>query len=147
MRIIFFAILFSLSAGSVHGHQCVLSGTGASEIAIYNACKNDLVMGMDGHGSSATSAASATDQVSQKLILLAENSSCRRSCFASQPPAGFDEGSLSQGALIWMTAEKTCPLKGRATRPNSREVQLRNLIDSNNSNLEDKLAAENADPR
>ena len=77
MRIIFFAILFSLSAGSVHGHQCVLSGTGASEIAIYNACKNDLVMGIDGHGSSVTSAASAasaTDQVSQKLILLeAEN--------------------------------------------------------------------------
>ena len=74
MRIIFFAILLSLSAGSVYGHQCVLSGTGASEIAIYNACKNDLVMGMDGHGSSATSAASATDQVSQKLILLeAEN--------------------------------------------------------------------------
>ena len=70
MRIIFFAILLSLSAGSVHGHQCVLSGTGASEIAIYNACKNDLVMGMDGHGSSA----GATDQVSQKLILLeAEN--------------------------------------------------------------------------
>ena len=65
MRIIFFAILLSLSAGSVHGHQCVLSGTGASEIAIYNACKNDLVMGMDGHGS-----AGATDQVSQKLILL-----------------------------------------------------------------------------
>ena len=71
MRIIFFAILLSLSAGSVHGHQCVLSGTGASEIAIYNACKNDLVMGMDGHGSSA---ASATDHVSQKLIPLeAEN--------------------------------------------------------------------------
>jgi hypothetical protein len=74
MRIIFFAILLSLSAGSVHGHQCVLSGTGASEIAIYNACKNDFVMGMDGHGSSTTSAASATDQVSQKLSLLeAEN--------------------------------------------------------------------------
>ena len=74
MRIIFFAILFSLSAGSVHGHQCVLSGTGASEIAIYNACKNDLVMGMDGHGSSANSTAGTTDQTSQKLILLeAEN--------------------------------------------------------------------------
>ena len=74
MRIIFFAILLILSAGSVHGHQCVLSGTGASEIAIYNACKNDLVMGMDGHGSSTTSAAGATDQANQKLILLeAEN--------------------------------------------------------------------------
>ena len=74
MRIIFFAILFSLLASSVHGHQCVLSGTGASEIAIYNACKNDLVMGMDGHGSSANSTAGTTDQTSQKLILLeAEN--------------------------------------------------------------------------
>ena len=74
MRIIFFAILLSLSAGSVHGHQCVLSGTGASEIAIYNACKNDLVKGMDGHGSSAPSTAGTTDQTSQKLILLeAEN--------------------------------------------------------------------------
>ena len=74
MRIIFFAILLSLPAGSVHGHQCVLSGTGASEIAIYNACKNDLVMGMDGHGSAATNTADATDQVRQKLILLeAEN--------------------------------------------------------------------------
>ena len=74
MRIIFFAILLSLSAGSVYGHQCILSGTAASEIAIYNACKNDLVMGMDGHSSSATSTAGANDQVSQKLILLeAEN--------------------------------------------------------------------------
>ena len=74
MRIIFFAILLSLPAGSVHGHQCVLSGMGASEIAIYNSCKNDLVMGMDGHGSSTTSAAGATDQATQKLILLeAEN--------------------------------------------------------------------------
>ena len=74
MRIIFFAILLILSAGLVHGHQCVLSGTSASEIAIYNACKNDLVIGMDGHGSSATSAAGATDQANQKLILLeAEN--------------------------------------------------------------------------
>ena len=74
MRIIFFAILLILSAGSVYGHQCVLSGTGASEIAIYNACKNDLVIGMDGHGSSATIAAGTTDQANQKLILLeAEN--------------------------------------------------------------------------
>ena len=74
MRIIFFAILLNLSAGSVYGHQCVLSGTDASKIAIYNACKNDLVMGMDGHDSSATSTAGAADQVSQKLILLeAEN--------------------------------------------------------------------------
>ncbi len=74
MRIIFFTILLSLSAGSVYSHQCVLSGTDASEIAIYNACKNDLAMGMDGHESSATSATGVTDQVSQKLILLeAEN--------------------------------------------------------------------------
>ncbi len=70
MRVIFFSILFSLSAGSVYSHQCVLSGTTASEITIYNACKNDIVMGMDGHGSSVTSIAGAADQVDQKLILL-----------------------------------------------------------------------------
>ena len=69
MQIIFFAILFSLTAGSVYSHQCVLSGTTASEITIYNACKNDLAMTMDGHGSTDTA-----DQVSQKIILLeAEN--------------------------------------------------------------------------
>ena len=74
MQTILLAILFSLTAGPVYSHQCVLSGTTAAEITIYNACKNDLVMGMDRHGSSATSSASATDQVSQKLILLeAEN--------------------------------------------------------------------------
>ncbi len=70
MRIIFFAILISLSVGSVYGHQCVLSGTDASKIAIYNACKNDLIMGTDGHGSPAASTATTADQVSQKLILL-----------------------------------------------------------------------------
>ena len=74
MQIIFFAILFSLAAGSVFGHQCVLSGTTAAEITVYNACKNDLAMEMDGHGPSAKSAASATDQAGQKLLLLeAEN--------------------------------------------------------------------------
>ena len=78
MRIIFFAILLILSAGSVHGHQCVLSGTGASEIAIYNACKNDLVMGMDGHDKSGTSGTSAADDTSHRLILLeAENRQLR----------------------------------------------------------------------
>ena len=74
MRIMFFAALFSLLAAPLYGHQCVLSGTDASDISIYNACKNDLVMGMDGHDKSATSATSAADDTSQRLILLeAEN--------------------------------------------------------------------------
>jgi len=30
-------------------HECVLSGTSASEITIYNSCKNDLIMGQSGH--------------------------------------------------------------------------------------------------
>ena len=65
MQTILFAILFSLTAGPVYSHQCVLSGTTAAEITIYNACKNDLVMEMDGHVS-----ANAADQVSEKLNLL-----------------------------------------------------------------------------
>lgn len=74
MRITFFAISFSLLTAPIYGHQCVLSGTDASEITIYNACKNDLIMGVDGHDSSATSANSANENSSQKLILLeAEN--------------------------------------------------------------------------
>ena len=71
MRIMLFATLFSLLAAPLYGHQCVLSGTDASDITAYNACKNDLVMGMDGHDKSATSAA---DDTSQRLILFeAEN--------------------------------------------------------------------------
>ena len=74
MRIMFFATLFSLLAAPLYGHQCVLSGTDASDISIYNACKNDLVMGMDGHDKSATDTTSTADDTSQRLILLeAEN--------------------------------------------------------------------------
>ena len=74
MRIMFFATLFSLLAAPLYSHQCVLSGTDASDITIYNACKNDLVMGMDGHDKSATSGTNTADDTSQRLILLeAEN--------------------------------------------------------------------------
>ncbi len=74
MRIAFFAMLLSLLTTPSSGHQCVLSGTDASEITIYNACKNDLLMGVDGHASSADVANSTNKNPSQRLILLeAEN--------------------------------------------------------------------------
>ena len=74
MRITFFAMLLSLLTAPTYGHQCVLSGTDASEITIYNACKNDLIMGADGHASSADIANSTDKNPSQRLILLeAEN--------------------------------------------------------------------------
>ena len=70
MRIIFFATLLGLSLMPAHGHQCILSGTDASEIAIYNACKNDLVMGLDKHTFLPDNKAIKTERDSERLILL-----------------------------------------------------------------------------
>ena len=70
MRIIFFATLIGLFFTPAYGHQCILSGTDASEIAIYNACKNDLVMGLDKHTLLPDNTTIKTDRASERLILL-----------------------------------------------------------------------------
>ncbi len=74
MRIIFFATLLCLLAAPMYGHQCILSGTGASEIAIYNACKNDAIMGLEENTSPSDAANEKIEEISHRLILLeAEN--------------------------------------------------------------------------
>ena len=74
IRSLLIVIMFTQFNQSAMAHKCILNGNSAAEITVYNACKNDLVMEMDGHGPSATSTASATDQAEQKLLLLeAEN--------------------------------------------------------------------------
>ena len=74
MRIIFFASMLGLLAAPAYSHQCILSGTDASEIAIYNACKNDLVMGLDGHASPSAITTIDAEEAGDRLILLeAEN--------------------------------------------------------------------------
>ncbi len=70
MRIIFFATLLGLLLMPAHGHQCILSGTDASEIAIYNACKNDLIMGLDKHTLLPDDTTIKTERASERLILL-----------------------------------------------------------------------------
>jgi hypothetical protein len=74
MRIIIFTSLLGLLAAPVYGHQCILSGTDSSQIAIYNACKSDIVMGLDGHDLSSKDTTSENESATQRLILLeAEN--------------------------------------------------------------------------
>ena len=74
MRIIFFATLLCLLTPPIYGHQCILSGTSTSEIAIYNACKNDAVMGLDDPTAPSGNANGKTEEMSHRLTLLeAEN--------------------------------------------------------------------------
>ena len=51
------AMLITLNESTL-GHECILQGTDTSEIAAYNACKNDLAFGNAGHDDTALSATS-----------------------------------------------------------------------------------------
>ena len=51
-------------------HQCVLNGSSAADITSYNSCKNDLLMGLSGHDSTATAQTDLADRVAE---LEAEN--------------------------------------------------------------------------
>ena len=42
------AMLITLNESTL-GHECILQGTNTSDIAAYNACKNDLAFGTAGH--------------------------------------------------------------------------------------------------
>jgi hypothetical protein len=47
--VLLFAVCLVHIAAPTAAHECVLGGTSASEITIYNSCKNDLIMGQSGH--------------------------------------------------------------------------------------------------
>jgi len=53
MRLICLALCFALLASPASAHFCLLTGTTNADIASYNACKNDLMMGLSGHDQAA----------------------------------------------------------------------------------------------
>ena len=59
MRLSLLAVVILLTLNEpTLGHECILQGTDTSEIAAYNACKNDLAFGNAGHSDTASSATS-----------------------------------------------------------------------------------------
>ena len=54
--VLLFAVCLVHIAAPTAAHECVLGGTSASEITIYNSCKNDLIMGQSGHVQSSSGA-------------------------------------------------------------------------------------------
>ena len=48
-RTILTAALITMLSQNAMAHKCVLTGSNATEIIIYNSCKNDLVSGASGH--------------------------------------------------------------------------------------------------
>ncbi len=67
MRLFLTAVLLTMLAGPVLAHQCILGGSTATDMQIYNSCKADLATGAAGHGANE---ARASDDV---LRLKAEN--------------------------------------------------------------------------
>ena len=49
IRTVLAIILLSLFSQTAMAHKCVLAGSNAAEITIYNSCKNDLASGLAGH--------------------------------------------------------------------------------------------------
>ena len=54
-RIILTAALITILSQNAMAHKCVLTGSNATEIIIYNSCKNDLVSGASGHNNTIVS--------------------------------------------------------------------------------------------
>ena len=43
------AVFITISSQNAMAHKCVLNGSSATEITIYNSCKNDLASSLAGH--------------------------------------------------------------------------------------------------
>ena len=48
-RTVLIAALITVLNQNVTAHKCILNGSSATEITVYNSCKNDLASGADGH--------------------------------------------------------------------------------------------------
>jgi len=72
MRLICLALCFAFLASPASAHLCLLTGTTNADIASYNACKNDLMMGLSGHDQAA-----AEDKDEDLRQLTAENAELR----------------------------------------------------------------------
>ena len=54
-RTILTAALIAILSQNAMAHKCVLTGSNAAEIIIYNSCKNDLATGASGHSNTIAS--------------------------------------------------------------------------------------------
>ena len=52
MRLLLTVTILTMLAGPVSAHQCILGGSTATDMQIYNSCKADLATGTAGHGDS-----------------------------------------------------------------------------------------------
>ena len=51
MRLLLIAAFLTMLAGPLSAHQCILGGSTATDMQIYNSCKADLATGTAGHES------------------------------------------------------------------------------------------------
>ena len=49
MRLLFITLIVTMLAAPASAHQCILGGSSASDIQIYNSCKSELASGTAGH--------------------------------------------------------------------------------------------------
>ncbi|MEX0502550.1 hypothetical protein AB3X55_03025 [Alphaproteobacteria bacterium LSUCC0719] len=74
MRLIFLILALSMLAAPASAHKCILGGSTATDIQIYNSCKADLATGVAGHRNDGSD---DNDQAAALLRLEAENESLR----------------------------------------------------------------------
>jgi len=76
MRLIFLTLTLTLTmlAAPVSAHKCILGGSTATDIQIYNSCKADLATGAAGHRNDGND---DNDQSAAMLRLEAENEALR----------------------------------------------------------------------
>ena len=67
MRLLFTVTILTMLAGPVSAHKCILGGSTAADMQIYNSCKADLATGSARHG------ANDQDMSGKILRLKAEN--------------------------------------------------------------------------
>ena len=74
MRLIFLILALSMLAAPASAHKCMLGGSTATDIQIYNSCKADLATGVAGHRNDGND---DNDQAAALLRLEAENEALR----------------------------------------------------------------------
>ena len=63
VRMIVVVMAFGLMSVGAHAHECKLTGSTNAEITSYNACKNDLMMGLTGHDKASDDNAANADKI------------------------------------------------------------------------------------
>ena len=74
MRLIFLILALAMLAVPASAHKCILGGSTATDIQIYNNCKADLATGVAGHRNDGND---DNDQSAALLRLEAENEALR----------------------------------------------------------------------